>query len=74
MPEINSPRRKRKGKIEVLVKETKHRYRKPRTYWRIKRPRSNKRIITKQLVTYHIIRDPVGRIMGYKRKKSITTS
>ena len=63
-----APRRKRKGRTEVLVREKKHRFRKARTYWRPVRPRSSKRIKGKK-VTMQLMLDPAGRIMGFKPVK-----
>jgi len=70
MPE-KAKRRKRKGKIEVLVREKKSRHRKARTYWRKKRPKGKKRKLGKK-VTMRLVQDEYGRILGFKpvrRKK-----
>lgn len=69
MPELKSPTRIKNGKQEVFVREVKREHRTPRKYWRKKRPRSSKRIVTKKVVKFNLIQDPQGRIMGFKKVK-----
>jgi len=66
---LKAPRRKRKGKIEIFIKEKKAGKRKPRNYWRAKRPIGKKRKISKKIYPFKLIQDQYGHILGYKSVK-----